>query len=149
MRQLSDFRKTATPVIERFVSDSLTLANNRSARIGVTPAQHKVAIDVTGFRSFVDVMTPTEADELAELLDEALRVDPHAGKVTVGQLNCPVRPPARETRTVIANHHRSRVRMTRLRLTPPSHFATLVYDMDDSNTQLFRDALHEAARLCR
>ena len=143
-------RTPAAPTIDRYIAGAVRLANSRGARVGVTTEQHqRVAIEVTGFRSFVDAMTPAEADELAQLLDAALQVELSVGKVTVGTINCPVRPPARETRTVIANHHRSRVRMTRLRLTPPSHFATLVYDLDQSNGALFRDSLHEAVTLCR
>lgn len=126
------------------------LENGLRATVATT-ARHpqRVIIDAVGFRSFTDVLLPDDARSVAALLAKATVTAPGAGKSTVGSFECPVASPATETRTVIANHHRSRIRMTRLRFTPPSHFATFVYDLDDLQATRLRDALLEAAEECR
>ena len=126
------------------------LENGLRATVATT-ARHpqRVIIDAVGFRSFTDVLLPDAARSVAALLAKATVTAPGAGKSTVGSFECAVASPATETRTVIANHHRSRIRMTRLRFTPPSHFATFVYDLDDLQATRLRDALLEAAEECR
>ena len=126
------------------------LANGLQAAVATTAEQtQRVVIDAAGFRSFTDVLLPDDARSVAALLAKAIVIPLGQGKSTVGSFECAVASPATETRTVIANHHRSRIRMTRLRFTPPSHFATFVYDLDDLQAARLRDALLEAAEECR
>jgi len=131
------------------IGETVALANGLTATVGLSGNEERpVAIDVSGFRSFSDVMS-TENLSLADLLVIAVETTPGAGKVTVGRFDCPTTGPAQESRTVIANHHRSRIRMSRLRFTPPSHFATFIYDLDDANASLLTNALREAAETWR
>lgn len=141
---------TKQPTTSDATGPTVVLANGLTAQVSLTPSQPKsVVITVTGFRSFVDVLRAEDARNLVALISTALETSPTDTKKTIGSFDCPVRAPATETRTVIANHHRSRIRMTRLRFTPPSHFATFVYDLDQTQGALLRDALTKAVEQCR
>ena len=127
----------------------MDLAYGLRVIVGIASASPThVLVEAIGFRSFSDALLPDDARSVAALLAKAVTVPRDHGKFTVGSFECAVQSPATESRTVIANHHRSRIRMTRLRFTPPSHFATFVYDLDDDQAALLRDALLEAATQC-
>ena len=150
MGLLTKYIPTLTPEPVRQVGPVVHLANGLQATVATTTSQpQRVIIEAIGFRSFTDVLLADDARSVAALLAKATVIPSEAGKSTVGSFECAVASPATETRTVIANHHRSRIRMTRLRFTPPSHFATFVYDLDDLQAARLRDALLEAAEECR
>ena len=57
--------------------------------------------------------------------------------------------PSTDYRTIAANHPRSPIRMTRVHFTPPSHFASNIYDLDLSAAAALIAALQEGIALCR
>ena len=68
---------------------------------------------------------------------------------TVARIEIDHRGPSTDYRTLVVNHPRSAIRMTRVHFTPPSHFASNIYDLDQNAARRLTASLEEGIATCR
>lgn len=132
------------------VGEAVTLANGLTISVELTAnTRIPLMLQASGFRRFTDPMALDHAVAVVGALKAARFTVEASTSSTTARIEIEHPGPSTDYRTIAANHLGSPIRMTRVHFTPPSHFASNIYDLDIPATATLIAALQEGISSCR